>query len=326
MNKQITLFLLAFVFLLNLPGRATAQADFAPIGATWYHAWANYNVGFPGNNLEGIVLQESVSDTVINNITTRKLRRTSFSHNAQNALVSTPLSNIYVYATEDTVFSYDVDSNRFVPLYVFNVAVGDTMTHHSIGAPAPPGFVTTWKTVVDSIGYPVYNGKPIKKIFHHEVYPSPGQRQPPYFQYMGQLMGDWNTYFVAIHIPEDSYRTNGLRCYQDDTLNVHFTDINIVPCDSVPPGPNSISDVDFLSRRLSVYPNPATDQVTIALDGIAMQSVEVLDMLGRRVFVQEYKAGISKATADLSNVSKGTYILRINTKDKGSVHHKIVLK
>ncbi|MNX94928.1 hypothetical protein D3C86_1271770 [compost metagenome] len=205
------------------------------------------------------------------------------------------------------------------------MAVGDTLTHQSVGPLTPPLFVHAWKTVVDSIRYPVFNGKQVKAVYHHEVYPRAGWPSPPYYQYFGQLKGSWNEYYQEPALPEDYYTLYDLRCYQDDSFDVHFGNAAIA-CDSVPPAPTSISDVDFLSRRLSVYPNPATDQVTIALDGIAMQSVEVLDMLGRRVFVQEYKAGISKATADLSNVSKGTYILRINTKDKGSVHRKIIVQ
>lgn len=139
------------------------------------------------------------------------------------------------------------------------------------------------------------------------------------------MQGEWGLYYQEPAIPEDYYTRYDLRCYQDDSFDVHLVNASVA-CDSVPPGPNSIADVDFLSRKLSVYPNPATDELNIVLDGVAMQSVEVLDMLGRRVLLQEYKAGTYQAKAGLKGMNKGTYILRINTKDKGSVHRKIVLK
>jgi hypothetical protein len=325
MKKSFLYFMMAFMGLLNLPVLATAQADFAPIGAKWHYSSGTYNVGPSALHFQGYVFQESVSDTVINGITARKLQRTYSTRNTQNTIFSGPISSIYIYATADTIFSYNVDSNRFMPLYIFNVAVGDTLTHHSIGAPVYPLFVNTWQTVVDSIRYPVFNGKQVKAVYHHEVSPIAGWGSSPYYQYFGQLQGEWGIYYQQPALPEDYYTRYGLRCYQDDSFDVHFANASMA-CDSVPPGPTSIADVDFLSRKLSVYPNPATDQVTIMLDGIAIQSVEVLDMLGRRVLLQEYKAGTNKTMTDLSNVSKGTYILRINTKDQGSVYRKIVLK
>jgi len=330
MNKQIALFLLAFVFLLNLPGRATAQADFAPIGATWYYDFIRMNYPQEGNTVTGVMIQESVADTVIQGKAAHMLVRKFLFRGDNNDILAFFGGIDFVYANTDTVFYFNEQLNRFLPLYIFNVQAGDTMLHRALPEYQVQGADTIWRIAVDSVLTRNYNNQPVKVVYTSANHDPSGSWDDgvafkgPYCQYFGLTEGHLTEY-NTLHPLGVDFIIYKLRCYQDAIFDVHFGDLTVA-CDSVPQQSMSISDIDFLSRKLSVYPNPATDQVTIALDGIAMQSVEVLDMLGRRVFIQEYKAGISKTTADLSNVSKGTYILRINTKDKGSVHRKIVLK
>ncbi|WP_233559750.1 T9SS type A sorting domain-containing protein [Taibaiella sp. KBW10] len=324
--KKMLLFLHMLLIYIGAAITGFAQADFAPIGAKWYYQWNALNVGAEGRHYNGYVLQESVSDTLIHSVTARKLRRTAYSRNAQNNnIVSMPISSFFVYATADTVFYYNTDFNRFLPLYIFNVAAGDTMAHR-VPAAYASGTDTIWKMVVDSIPTRMYNGQPLKVVYHHTGGPpfnSIGLRGP-YGQYFGQLKGAFAEYEIS-YVPEAYYETYELRCYQDNTFDIHFGNASIA-CDSIPLLPLSLKDRSYLADRLSVYPNPAIDVLHISVSQIPIQSVEILDMLGRRVFLQTNKSVSDNMVLDVSGLDKSTYILHITTKDKGSVYKKVVLR
>jgi hypothetical protein len=69
--------------------------------------------------------------------------------------------------------------------------------------------------------------------------------------------------------------------------------------------------------ELSVFPNPAQDELTIDLvakvDGNA--SVKIMDLSGRVLLQDEMNASASFAEyfADVSQYKKGTYVIRIST-------------
>jgi uncharacterized membrane protein len=62
----------------------------------------------------------------------------------------------------------------------------------------------------------------------------------------------------------------------------------------------------------SVYPNPATDQITINI-GIDRFQVEVLTILGQVVLTES-----NAKTLDVSSLTNGTYIISIIADDKRS--------
>ena len=66
---------------------------------------------------------------------------------------------------------------------------------------------------------------------------------------------------------------------------------------------------------MKLYPNPTTGMINVEAE--ALQSVEVLDMAGRKVMTS------NKSQVDLSNLSNGVYMVRVNTAN-GSALHKIV--
>ena len=77
---------------------------------------------------------------------------------------------------------------------------------------------------------------------------------------------------------------------------------------SLPEGYNGISDLRSQTSGFSVYPNPASDRVT--LDGLnAGDRVELLDLNGR-VLIQAIKQSDNQAiTLDVSGLPSGTYLL-----------------
>jgi len=91
----------------------------------------------------------------------------------------------------------------------------------------------------------------------------------------------------------------------------------------------AVNEVSAGIETMSVYPNPATDRVSIQIETLEPEAVQITlyDVLGRAVS----KISHSEATQhishniDVSNFAKGIYILRITT-SKGQVMRKVVIQ
>ena len=76
-------------------------------------------------------------------------------------------------------------------------------------------------------------------------------------------------------------------------------------------GINEIAESDF---AFSVYPNPASTQLTIDTGQLTIESVEIFDVLGNRVHQSKTSTCKSGDAIDVSELSPGVYFLRIDTK------------
>ena len=87
----------------------------------------------------------------------------------------------------------------------------------------------------------------------------------------------------------------------------------------------SASDVDRADYRVVVYPNPADDFVTIALDGSTDGAdVQISDMLGRLVGCYRIAAGESSISFDVSSLAAGNYLVRIVSGDRVVIEKLII--
>ena len=87
----------------------------------------------------------------------------------------------------------------------------------------------------------------------------------------------------------------------------------------------SASDVDRADYRVVVYPNPADDFVTIALDGSTDGAdVQIADMLGRVVGRYRIAAGESSISFDVSSLAAGNYLVRIVSDDRVVIEKLII--
>lgn len=97
-------------------------------------------------------------------------------------------------------------------------------------------------------------------------------------------------------------------------------------------GPTSVSELAMAGFNLSVYPNPATDELTITFDlekPVGTASIDLYDLTGRRV-VNIHSGALSSGTNrifwnEIVRISSGTYILDLNI-DGTSSSKKIQLK
>ena len=70
---------------------------------------------------------------------------------------------------------------------------------------------------------------------------------------------------------------------------------------------------------VAIYPNPANDVVNIkAPAGVTIESVSIFDVLGK-----ETRANVVNGQINVSNLSRGVYILNINT-NRGTLTQKVV--
>jgi hypothetical protein len=85
-----------------------------------------------------------------------------------------------------------------------------------------------------------------------------------------------------------------------------------------PPSPVSAHDFSISkSKRMMIYPNPSTNFVMIAIDNISMKKdnavLSIYDLTGREVIRKSLDIQFNKQLEriDLSNLSKGEYIIRV---------------
>ena len=71
---------------------------------------------------------------------------------------------------------------------------------------------------------------------------------------------------------------------------------------------NSCTNIDEIENGISIYPNPASNNITIV--NAENANVEIINALGQVVYTNENIS--SNHTIDISNLSNGTYFVKIN--------------
>lgn len=72
-----------------------------------------------------------------------------------------------------------------------------------------------------------------------------------------------------------------------------------------------------------IYPNPANEIITLFLSSLNDVSIEIVDMLGK-VVQSESIFGDDKLELNISQLTKGTYLIRINDRDRVGVRKLVV--
>lgn len=78
-------------------------------------------------------------------------------------------------------------------------------------------------------------------------------------------------------------------------------------------------------QNLTIYPNPATSQITVSLTEITKQSfeIEITNMLGKKVYSQYYQP-INNVSIDTKAFSKGVYFLTVIQQEKKETQKIII--
>lgn len=144
------------------------------------------------------------------------------------------------------------------------------------------------------------------------VIASPGvQNNSVYPSFAGYLSEDGQGITVPLWFMEDGNVTVTASRIEVNATNSYGRNIHVVMNNGV-----GINDVE--NAQVSIYPNPANDQLNVVANGVKM--VEIMDAAGRRVLVTENAGSI-----DISNLANGIYMVRTLTNEGVNVQ-KIVKK
>ncbi len=83
-----------------------------------------------------------------------------------------------------------------------------------------------------------------------------------------------------------------------------------------------VKETASLTSQLSVYPNPATSELNISIP-VAMQSVSMVDMMGREVLTSDAKSMSVKL--DISSLKQGVYFLSVKYADGRSAVKRVIV-
>ena len=87
---------------------------------------------------------------------------------------------------------------------------------------------------------------------------------------------------------------------------------------------DNLSVEDTIGSSLSMYPNPARDQVFISNpNGITITNIALYDLVGRLVVSKKQSQVVTEISVDLSTITKGTYFVRIESAI-GTVYKQLI--
>jgi len=104
-----------------------------------------------------------------------------------------------------------------------------------------------------------------------------------------------------------------------------YDNIKITALKSVPPEVIALSVDAILSEKFNVFPNPATNVVTITnSDNIGVEQIEIFDSSGKKVQSQNFSKE-NEVQLNLGDFASGTYLLHIKT-NEGTAIEKVIKK
>jgi hypothetical protein len=280
--KIISVILLFFV----LSSTAQAQHWCLP-GSTWY-----YEAEFFGRN--GYQKYTYVGDTLVNNINCKKISTYFKEYRwATSGEIHEYFGQpYYTYEQNGVTYLYNnfFGENKFDTLFNFNSQIGDKWRVALVDTACADSLY--YMTVLDT-GSQVINGISLKwlQVNNGLMYHGSGNYGYTTFKIFERLgyKFDEGEYFNCYGEGIAEYQHTTFRCYSDSTFGLYSTDINI-SCDYID---TDIAESKPNSINLSLFPNPATDELNISFDGFTPIDgrIEITDMIGKLIHQKSIKSG-----------------------------------
>ena len=237
MRKIIKLILFLW---LSLQLTSTIGQTWAPTGAKWTYTFFYMMV----SGVDTFTVR-SIGDTTILSHTCKILKKSSGTCDARPSLE-------YMYSDSGKVFLYDNSRYTFQLLYNFNANIGDSSIIFPGDFPSTDSIVT----IVDSISTININSHILKKLYVHRY--STNQYWTTGDGIIIENIGDTYYMFPWYISICDAQWAGPLRCYEDTMIGFH--DFGTAPsCDYTNVGITEIEN----NFKMTIYPNPALDQITI---------------------------------------------------------------
>jgi hypothetical protein len=223
--------------------------------------------------------------------------------------------NAFWNAVPDSIFAWDMDDGS--PLiwtsstsHTFGTAGVDTITLYTLG-----GLLTS---CIDS------------KELYMTVEPNPvagftsdGSLSPMFSFINTSTDATSYTWDFGDGSPTDN-STNPTHVYGPGTYTVTLDATNscgtVTTTDVIVVLPTGIKELN--ENQLSIYPNPSTGTISIALENAALSLIEVYNVLGEKVYSESFAA--LRKELDLSSLDAGMYSIRIRNPEL-SVSRQLIL-
>ncbi len=138
--------------------------------------------------------------------------------------------------------------------------------------------------------------------------------------------GDW--FVVSVSGNRSGSGSNTLYVNTNDTWNTAYEKFGVRVSTAMRPVTCIVDVEDFaIEHEISIYPNPASSNVTINLGTVDYGkeiSLEIFDMLGRNVYSENHNSSESEININVSDYSEGLYFIRMNI-DGNNVTEKVLI-
>ncbi len=300
MKKSLLLILLTG---LLLPGIAQ---EFAPVGAEWH--W-DERFAFSGN-IDYIKFQ-SEKDTTILGESCRKITK-------RHPLLCNMRPEVeFVFDRNDTVFFYDEIFNTFQILYDFNAETNDSWVILFVDETNDADSLII---TVDSTSTMIVNDEELK-VLYVTYFKNDEYMPETYYSRIIEKFGDMIYMFnwqPLSMVACDGNISFGLRCYEDNEFGFYSTGL-ADSCDYVyiwTGIENSLNEND-----ISIYPNPAIEQITIEVPDKTNLQVKITDITGNLIIHEKFTESVN---IGISGYASGVYLVSIYKNDKIIGRNKIL--
>ncbi|MBQ2189185.1 MAG: leucine-rich repeat domain-containing protein [Bacteroidales bacterium] len=255
---------------------------FDPESPAWYYEIINPN---------GVITYQYLShegDTTLNHKKVKIIVKTNTLYDKEHV----EQTKEYIYIENNVVYWWNKVLEEFTVLYDFGAQLGDYW-EIKVGH-------TSLVMHVDKVGLTEYNGH-IYKTLEVSDYDE---------LYTGTIVctvGHLTSFFPELPEDKGDYEVNSLRCYwNNDDLLYKEGDVD---CDYIYHNYHFGVDENE-APAFTIYPNPATDAVTIDCDPVEMQfitsQIELMDIRGQMIDIR-----VKDNQIDVSNLQNGIYFIKI---------------
>ncbi len=89
--------------------------------------------------------------------------------------------------------------------------------------------------------------------------------------------------------------------------------------------PGSVNDINGINSGITVYPNPASDEIRVVSSKFKVHSVDIYDLLGATILYRSLQ-GENKAVLDVRTLSAGIYFVAVKDENNNLVTRKLVIQ
>lgn len=303
MKRFIFSSLLTIVFGASL----FSQSDFAPVGATWYFD----KVEGTSPPHEGYVKIESIKDTIVNDVSAKKLELTFVSSIGDVEKISTDL----ISQSGDSIFYYR--ESKFQFMFGFNLNVGDSMLFYGDGYDACQDSSSYGHSKVDSL-YSTEVNTTLLNGFYFSLNDSSYWNYSLIIEKIGHVYGFYPRFVNNCGIQDAIPPIGKLRCYVDSSIG-QFKYQNI-PCDTLIRYNTSLNINK--TEQAEVYPTLTSGKINIKSKAILINEIFLLDLNGTQLL--NISSNQVEKEMDISSFKLGVYIIKVFYQNNTCSVHRVI--